>query len=166
VVDISMPVLNGIDAVRKLRALGHPARVVFLTMHTDAIYATRALAAGGQGYVVKHAAADELVDAIRAVLSGGQFVSAMLRDAGVLEALASPGRAQRDDIGLTGRQREVLQLVAEGRSAREIGAVLGISSRTVETHKYRIMDELGVTTTAELVQHAIRMGLVAGRTPT
>jgi DNA-binding CsgD family transcriptional regulator len=67
---------------------------------------------------------------------------------------------------LTGRQREVLQLVAEGRSAREIGAVLGISSRTVETHKYRIMDELGVTTTAELVQHAIRMGLVAGRTPT
>ena len=163
VVDVSMPVQNGIDAVRKLRAGGCGARVVFLSMHTDAAYATRALGVGAQGYVVKHAAADELVDAIRAVLRGGVFVSPQLRSAGVLDALADPKRTTRGALELTGRQREVLQLVAEGKSAREIGELLGISSRTVETHKYRTMDDLGVTTTAELIQHAIRLGLVPGR---
>lgn len=163
VVDVSMPLQNGIDAVRKLREAGCSARVVFLSMHTDAAYAVRALGAGAQGYVVKHAAADELVDAIRAVLRGEVFVSPPLRTAGVLDAAAGARPGQRAPLELTARQRDVLQLVAEGKSAREIGALLGISSRTVETHKYRMMDDLGVTTTAELIQHAIRLGLVPGR---
>lgn len=163
VVDVSMPVQNGIDAVRRLRASGNTARVVFLSMHTDAAYATRALGVGAQGYVVKHAAADELVDAIRTVLGGEVFVSPQLREAGVLDTLADPRRTTRAALELTARQREVLQLVAEGKSARAIGELLGISSRTVETHKYRMMDDLGVTTTAELIQHAIRLGLVPGR---
>jgi DNA-binding NarL/FixJ family response regulator len=163
VVDVSMPVQNGIDAVRRLRASGCNARIVFLSMHNDATYATRALGVGAQGYVVKHAAADELVDAIRTVLGGGMFVSPQLRSAGVLEAITDPRRAARQALELTARQREVLQLIAEGKSARAIGELLGISSRTVETHKYRMMDDLGVTTTAELIQHALRLGLVPGR---
>jgi DNA-binding NarL/FixJ family response regulator len=163
VVDVSMPLYNGIDAVRRLRERGCRARVVFLSMHTEPAYASRALAAGAQGYVVKHAAAEELIDAIRAALRGEVFLSPRLRPAAVAGGATEPRRTTRGALELTARQREVLQLVAEGKSAREIGERLGISSRTVETHKYRMMDDLGVTTTAELIQHAVRLGLVPGR---
>ena len=161
VVDISMPLLNGIDAVRMLREQGSTAKVVFLTMHSDATYLTRALDAGASGYVLKHAASDELITAIQHALRGQTFISPQLRNAPVEELLDETRRRLKPSIELTPRQREILQLLAEGKSAKEIGAILNISSRTVETHKYKMMDDLGVTTSAQLVQHAIRHGLVS-----
>lgn len=160
VADVSMPLLNGIDALRKMRRQGDTTRVVFLTMHPDVTSATRALEAGASGYVVKHAASDELVTAIRDALAGRRFVSPALRSPAVEERLIG-GEGKTTGIELTPRQQEVLQLLAEGRSAKEIGAILGISPRTAETHKYKMMDDLGLATTAELVHYAIRHGLVA-----
>ncbi len=161
VADISMPLLNGIDAVKKLREAGVTAKVVFLTMHPDVTYLSRALEAGASGYVLKHAAAEDLIAAIDCALRGERFISPQLRTAAVGEFLDETRRHGKEAIELTQRQREVLQLLAEGKSAKEIGGLLGISSRTVETHKYAMMDQLGVKTTAGLVQHAIRIGLVA-----
>lgn len=161
VADISMPLLNGIDAIRKLREEGIPSKVVFLTMHPDAGYLSRSLAAGASGYVLKHAAADELIIAIREALRGGKFISPQLRTGAIGNLLDETRRHTKQTIELTPRQRDVLQLLAEGKSAKEVGTLLGISPRTVETHKYQIMDDLGVKTTAQLVQHAIRLGLVS-----
>ena len=110
--------------------------------------------------MLKHAASDELVAAIRDALAGRLFVSPSLRTPAVEERLL-PGRERTRGLELTPRQTEVLQLLAEGKSAKEIGAILGISPRTAETHKYKMMDDLGLATTAELVQYAIRQGLVA-----
>jgi len=161
VADISMPLLNGIEAARILREEGARAKIVFLTMHPDVAYATRALEAGGSGYVLKHAASDELVAAIREALRGGVYVSGQLRTPALDEFMDKSRRHTRPAIELTQRQREVLQLLAEGKSAKEIGAILFISPRTVETHKYKMMDDLGLRTSAQLVQHAIRHGLVS-----
>jgi DNA-binding NarL/FixJ family response regulator len=163
VADVSMPLLNGIDAVRKMREEGGLAKVVFLTMHPDVVYATRALDAGASGYVLKHSASDELVEAIRVALRGGTYLSPQVRNPAVTELMDESRRHVKDTIELTGRQREVLQLLAEGKSAKEIGGLLGISARTVETHKYKIMDDLGLKTSAELVQYAVKTGL-AGST--
>ena len=160
VADVSMPLLNGIDALRKMRRQGDNTRVVFLTMHPDVTSATRALEAGASGYVLKHAASDELVTAIRDALAGRRFVSPALRSPAVEERLLR-GQGKTTGIELTPRQQEVLQLLAEGKSAKEIGAILGISPRTAETHKYKLMDDLGLATTAELVHYAVRHGLVA-----
>jgi DNA-binding NarL/FixJ family response regulator len=162
VTDISMPLLNGIDAIRKLRQSGANAKVVFLTMHPDIVFATRALEAGASGYVLKHSAPDELITAIHEALRGGTFISGALRNPALEELLDPSKRHVKATLELTGRQREVLQLLAEGKSAKEIAAILNISPRTVETHKYKIMDELGARTTAELVQHAIKHGLIGG----
>ncbi len=159
VADISMPLLNGLDAVRQLREQGVTAKFIFLTMHRDQTYATQALGVGASGYVLKHAASDELITAIRAALRGETYVSEALRNAARDEATVGGGKAPAD---LTGRQREVLQLFAEGKSAKEVAAILGISPRTAETHKYKLMDELAVKTGAELVQYAIRHGLISG----
>lgn len=161
VADISMPLLNGIDAVAQIREAGSEAKVVFLTMHPDPTYATRALQAGGSGYVLKHSASDELVTAIQQVLRGKTYLSPALQTAAVGEILDETGRHNRQVLELTPRQREVLQLLAEGKSAKEIGAILEISARTVETHKYKMMDDLGVKTTAGLVQYAIKHGIVS-----
>ena len=156
VADVTMPLLNGIQAVRRLRAAGSRARFIMLTMHPDAGYATEALAAGAAGYVLKHSAPEELVTAIREALAGRVYVTP--RIAGdVLEALRRGDEAQPR---LTARQAEVLQLIAEGRSAKEIAALLDLSPRTVESHKYAIMKRVGVKTTAELVRFAVRQGLV------
>ncbi|HYP13801.1 MAG TPA: response regulator transcription factor [Bryobacteraceae bacterium] len=162
VTDISMPLLNGIDAVSKLRQAGVDAKVVFLTMHPDLVFATRALEAGASGYVLKHSAPDELITAIHEAVSGGLFISQALRSPALEELLDPSKRHLKTNLELTGRQREVLQLLAEGKSAKEIATILNISPRTVETHKYKIMDELGAKTSAELVQHAIKHGLIAG----
>jgi DNA-binding NarL/FixJ family response regulator len=158
VADISMPLLNGIDAVREIRKTVRASRVVFLTMHTDVSYAKKALEAGGSGFVLKTSAADELLTAIKEALRGRKFVSPALSTP-VMEAIAST-RRKPDGDGLTQRQREVLQLVAEGKTLKEIGAILHVSPRTVEFHKYRIMDELGLRTTGELTQYALRHGLL------
>lgn len=161
VADISMPLLNGIDAVRQLHREGLAARIIFLTMHSDAIYLSRALETGASGYVLKHSAPDELLAAIDEALRGGTYVSPALQRPRIDELLDETRRRAKDILEPTSRQREVLQLLAEGKSAKEIGAILNISARTVETHKYKMMDDLGVKTTAELVQHAIRLGLIA-----
>jgi RNA polymerase sigma factor (sigma-70 family) len=161
VADISMPLLNGIEAVRQLRARGCDAKFVFLTMHQDAVYLSRALQAGASGYVLKHSAADELVTAIQEALRGGTFVSRQLRTPALEERRDETRRHVKETLELTPRQREVLQLLAEGKSAKEIGAILDISPRTVETHKYKMMDDLGVKTTAQLVQYAIKHGLAS-----
>lgn len=163
VADISMPQLNGIEAVRQLKgeADAVPAKIIFLTMHPEATFLSRALEAGASGYVLKHSASDELVTAIREVLSGRTYISPALRGPRVEELLDETRRHAKSILEPTPRQREVLQLLAEGKSAKEIGAILNISARTVETHKYKVMDDLGVRTTAELVQHAIKLGLIS-----
>ncbi len=154
VADISMPMLNGIDALQRIRETQPGIRFVFLTMHPDPSYVSRAFAAGASGYVLKHAAAEELIMALHHAQRGSRYVSSELNLNTVVEMLGESAH------NLTPRQRQVLQLLAEGNSAKQIGAILDISARTVETHKYKMMDDLGVKTTAELVQHAIRLGLV------
>src|SRR5262249_24630210 len=158
VLDISMPSLNGIDAAHQMRSANTRSKLVFLTMHREVAYAARALAAGASGYVLKHSAASELVTAIRESLAGGTYITPQI----VGDLLAAyrhgvpVGSVARE---LTPRQREVLQLTAEGRSAKEIATILHISRRTAEFHKARDMESLGVQTTAELVQDAIRTGI-------
>ena len=159
VLDISMPALNGIDAACQLRAAKSRAKVVFLTMHREVTYAARALEAGASGFVLKHSAASELVTAVREALKGGKYITPQIAG-DLLDSFrrGTPAGAEALD-NLTPRQREVLQLVAEGRSAKEIAAVLRISRRTAEFHKSRLMETLGVQNTAELIQYAIRTGV-------
>jgi DNA-binding NarL/FixJ family response regulator len=156
IVDISMPKLNGLEAVRRIRKEGIESRVIFLTMHPDVTYAASALEAGASGYVLKHAAHSELLQAVEKVLLGRKFISEK-----IAEELENVPDTRRDPIRrLTARQREVLQLLAEGRSAREVADILCISPRTVEFHKYRIMEELGLSSSAELVQYSIKQGII------
>lgn len=156
VVDISMPKLNGIEAVREIKKDGNKAKIIFLTMHPDVTYASRALEAGGLGFVLKHSAPSELLVAIENALSDKKFFTQS-----VAEQLDSTPLTRKDPIRkLTSRQREVLQLLAEGKSAKQVGDILFISPRTVEFHKYKIMEELGIHNSAELVQYAIKLGIV------
>jgi DNA-binding NarL/FixJ family response regulator len=159
VLDISMPSLNGIEAARQLRAANCRAKLVFLTMHREPTYAARALEAGASGFVLKHSAPSELVTAIEESLGGGTYVTPQIAGE-LLDSIRRGAPTGAKPLGdLTPRQREVLQLVAEGRSAKEIAAVLHISRRTAEFHKARLMGILGVQTTAELIQYAIRTGV-------
>jgi DNA-binding NarL/FixJ family response regulator len=160
VADVTMPGLGGIEATARL-AREHPdIRVVILTMHRHEAYARRALEAGALGYVLKVAAPDELVSAIEAALAGRVYVSAALSGTEPASTRRSGRSADGPTDWLTPRQREVLKLLAEGRTAKETGAILGISPRTVESHKYDIMRALGLERTAELFQLAVRSGLV------
>jgi DNA-binding NarL/FixJ family response regulator len=160
VADITMPQLNGIDALVQLRQLGSKAPVVFLTMHRDVAFARRALEAGAAGFVLKHSAPSELVTALHAALEGQTYLTPQLAGE-VLRAMKQDPSDSGDPVmALTPRQREVLHLLAEGHSAKEVSAALSISTRTVEFHKYQIMDTLGVHTSAELVHFAIKYGLV------
>jgi DNA-binding NarL/FixJ family response regulator len=161
VADVSMPLLNGIDATIQLKRIGSRAKVVFLTMHPDVAYAARAFEAGASGYVLKHSAPTELLEAVKQVLRGGTYVTPRLSEE--LIRFRREGAAIATDPSspkLTVRQREVLQLLAEGRSAKEVASVLKISPRTAEFHKYRLMEELRVKTSAELIQFAIRTGVI------
>lgn len=161
VTDISMPQLNGIDALIQLKKINPQVRVVFLTMHPEAAYARRALDAGAVGYVLKHSAPAELIKAVHAALNGKIFVSPPVA-AKIMQSTANHTPAPTSDMAdaLTPRQREILQLLAEGRSAKEIGSALDVSARTVEFHKYQIMQRLNVRTNAELVHFAIKHGIV------
>jgi DNA-binding NarL/FixJ family response regulator len=161
VADISMPSLNGIDAVAQIRQAGVSCRVVFLTMHRDVSYARRAMEAGASGYVLKHSAHDELVKAIREARRGQTYVTPVIAGE-LLRSYREEGPPRPDEARrLTPRQREVLQLTAEGRSAKEVASLLHISSRTAEFHRARVMKVLGIRTTAELVQYAIRNGIIS-----
>jgi len=157
VVDISMPVMNGLDAVRQLQKQGVTAKILFLTMHADDRLLAEAFAIGGSGYVLKQSAGEELILAIRRVLDGHKYITPLIAKEWV------EGVSKRIDstkkLTLTPRQREVLQLLIEGRTMKEVATRLGISTRTAESHKYVMMEGLGVDNTAELIQYAIKLGL-------
>lgn len=161
VADITMPRLNGLDALVRLKKDSPDVKVVFLTMHQDPAYARRALDAGAAGFVVKHSASDELVMAIHAALKGKTFITpALTRD--VLQEIQHGANENKiSDVSITPRQREILQLLAEGKSAKEIAKALSISARTVEFHKYQIMEANGLHSTAELIHFSIKHGIVA-----
>jgi DNA-binding NarL/FixJ family response regulator len=161
VLDISMPTLNGIDAARQIRGAGDRPKLVFLTMHCEVTYAARALDAGASAFVLKHSAASELVTAIHEALQGGTYITPQIASELVGFYRRVPPTGAEVSGKLTPRQREVLQLVAEGRSAKEIAAMLGISRRTAEFHKARLMESLGVQSMAELIQYAIRTGIIS-----
>ena len=160
VADVSMPHLNGIDALVRLRQGGDHTPVVFLTMHRDVAFARRALEAGASGFVLKHSAPAELLTAIRAALDGQIYLTPQLAGEVLDSMKQAPGKAADPVVSLTPRQREIVQLVAEGRSAKEIAASLSISTRTVEFHKYQMMQTLGLHTNSELIHFAIKHGLV------
>lgn len=156
VADFAMPGLNGIDAVRILKQQGLQAKCILLTMHADRALAMQAFSVGAVGYILKHSAGRELLKAIHGALRGKIFVSPYLK----LDPLSELKHHRTQALGLSSRQRQVLQLVAEGKSMKEVANQLGISTRTAETHKYRLMHVLGVRTTAELTQQAIRLRLI------
>jgi DNA-binding NarL/FixJ family response regulator len=159
VADISMPQLNGIDAMAQMKKDNPDIKVVFLTMHQEPAYARRALEAGAAGFVVKHSAPEELVMAIQAALKGQTFITPALASEVLRQARHEP-REGDDRQLLTPRQREILQLVAQGKSAKEIAAELAISARTVEFHKYQMMETHGLHSNAELIHFAIKHGIV------
>jgi len=161
IADITMPLLNGIEAIGQLKKAGSKAKVVFLTMHHDVMYASRAFEAGASGFVLKHSAPDELLAAIREVLKGRTYVTPIIAGE-LMNSYMNGANSQKEVFGkLTPRQREVLQLLAEGKSVKEIGRILNISTRTVEFHKYHMMKELEIETNAELVQFAIKHGIIS-----
>lgn len=158
VADIAMPHLGGLEALAELKKEDPGVRVVFLTMHAETAYARRALAEGALGFVIKHSAPVELVLAVRSAMEGRTYVTPSL--AGELLRPAGRETARETAGALTLRQREILQLLVAGRSAKEIAGVLGISPRTVEYHKYRMMESLGLHSSAELIHFAITHGVV------
>ena len=159
VTDISMPHLNGIDAARILLKESNSARLLFLSMHADLSLVEEAFRAGASGYVLKLCGADEIVNAIQCVARGATYITPSL--AGDLISMLLKGRTEVSrETTLTLRQREVLQLFAEGKTMKEVAILLGISTRTAESHKYEIMRELGIQTTAELIRYAVRIKLV------
>ncbi len=157
VMDVSMPGLNGIDATRRITRLLPEARVLALSSHGDGSYVKGMLEAGARGYLVKEAAADELKSALETIMRGRVYVSPGIADGRAEGCLqGDDGRAPR---ALSTREREVLQLVAEGKTSVEIAAVLQLSRRTVETHRRRIMDKLEIRSVAGLTRCAIRAGI-------
>jgi DNA-binding NarL/FixJ family response regulator len=155
--DVTMPVMGGVEALRQLKAEGSTARFVFLTVHTEPQLAAEALRAGAYGYLLKAAAGEELFEAIRAAMAGRVYLTSYItRD--VLQRISRP--SDRDDRLLTSRQREVLQLIAQGKRMKEIAVKLDISVRTVESHKSQLMTILNIKNTADLVKFAVKQGLV------
>ncbi|MBX3417250.1 MAG: response regulator transcription factor [Pirellulaceae bacterium] len=159
VVDISMPNLNGLQAIEKLRQHGCSARIVVLTMHVDPVFAARAISLGASAYVLKNSAVTFLLSAIQHAMSGETFIAEELSPNVSQLLLAGPDEFAVDQR-LTPRQLEVLKLFAEGYSAKEVARELSISKRTAENHKASIKRLLGVNSTAELTKLAIRFGLV------
>lgn len=147
--DVAMPGLSGLEALRRLRSEGVATPFVFLTMHTDAALAEEAMRAGASGFVLKHCAGEELVGAIDTVVRGGKYSTAQVAHDG-------------DTARLTPRQRQVLKLLADGAAMKEIASALGVSLRTVETHKYEMMRVLRVQSNAELIRWAVRHGITEG----
>ena len=157
VLDFSMPILNGLDAALEILRACPRAKAILLTMHTDDHYVLSALQAGVKGYVVKTQASSDLVRAIHEVLRGMMYLSPGVSEA-VVQAYLARAEIPRDP--LTSREREVLQLVAEGKSTKEVAGLLGISFKTAESHRTRILKKLDLHETAGLVRYAVRRGLI------
>jgi DNA-binding NarL/FixJ family response regulator len=163
ILDIGMPLLNGIDATRQIVHKAPNVKVLILSMHSDETYVTRALNAGATGYLLKDSAGKDLIKAVTAVSQGEAFFSPavsrlMLDD--YMRRAATSGVTDRYDT-LSDREREIFQLVAEGRSNKEVAELLGISPATVETHRARILQKLDIHNTAELVLYAVRRGVIS-----
>jgi two-component system response regulator NreC len=162
VLDIAMPLLNGIDVAAQLQTMAKPPRVIMLSMHTDESYILRALAAGAQGYLLKEATDEDLIPAIRTVATGKPFfspaVSAVLVE-DYMRHLKARGITDTFHL-LTAREREVLQLLAEGRSNKEVALQLDLALSTVETHRANLMQKLSLHNTAEIVLYAVRKGMI------
>lgn len=159
--DVAMPHLNGLDACERIRQRAPRAKVIVLTMDDDPATAAEAIRRGASGYLLKAAAASELFEAIEQVLSGKIYIAPAIAKgpAGVFVAQAEKGKSS----GLSLRQREVLQLLAEGKSMKEAADILNITPRTIAFHKYSMMEQLGFKTGADLIQYAVTLGLVSGR---
>jgi DNA-binding NarL/FixJ family response regulator len=156
VADISMPVMSGLDALTRLKADRADVRVIFLTMHAENELVLAALRAGASGFLLKQSAGEELVNAIEEVVQGRIYLTPAITKDVILEMARSASPRPKD---LTPRQRDVLRLIVAGRRMKEIASELNLSTRTVETHKYEMMETLGVQSTAELVKYAIQRGL-------
>lgn len=160
IADVAMPLLNGIEAAGQIRQQSPESKIIFLTMHPEEPFVRQALAAGGCGYVLKSSAGDELITAINEVLDGRVYVTESITEALKQSPRVGP-KADRSPIDeLTDRQREVLQLLAYGLQGKEIAATLNVSPKTVEFHKYRLMDVLGIRTIAQLARYAAKNGIV------
>ena len=159
VADISMPLLNGIDAVRQLKKSDNRTKVVFLTMHPDVSFAKLAFEVGASGYVIKNSASHELIAAIHAVMRGKTYVTPEIAGELIQTYKTSESGQKVFNQNLTDRQKEILQLITEGHPTKEIAATLCISVRTVERHKYNMMKELNLKTTADLVKYALEQGI-------
>ena len=157
ILDIAMPALNGVDAAREILRASPDTRTILLTIHEDNQYVVEALRAGVSGYLLKTKAASDLVQAIKEVSRGALYLSPGLsRD--VVKSFLENKEVKADP--LSPREREVLQLIAEGKTTKEVGAILGISVKTAESHRTRIMEKLGIHETATLVRYAIRQGVI------
>lgn len=162
--DIAMPLLNGIEAARQIKKFAPKTKLLFVTQNADREYVQVAMRVGASGYVLKQSAVRDVVNALHEIFEGGFYVSPLLRR-GIPEILIKSGQNPSELFGvaLTPRQRQVLQLVAEGKSTKETAAILNISVKTVDFHKAGIMEEVGVRTTAELTRYAIEHGIIGGR---
>jgi DNA-binding NarL/FixJ family response regulator len=157
VIDVAMPLLNGLDAGRQLKAQRRSVKLIYLTMNPDPYVASEALRLGASGYVLKSSAAQELKQAIQEALRGRSYITPLIAG-DVVGSLMAPQDPRPE---LTDRQREVLQLLAEGKSMKEVAAILDLTPRTVAFHKYRMMEQLQLKTSAELVKFAVKQGVVA-----
>jgi DNA-binding NarL/FixJ family response regulator len=161
ILDITMPLLNGIDACRQIKKEWPEARLIFLSMHANLVYLREALSAGGAGFILKSSAREELIAAIDQVMRGRFYVTAHFGAEVQQHVVSGLANGRRSPSRLTDRQREILQLIAEGRANKEIAGILTVSVKTVEFHRGRIMNKLGLRTTAELTRFAVQQGLVA-----
>jgi DNA-binding NarL/FixJ family response regulator len=161
IVDVAMPLLNGLDAGQQVKEFLPAVKLVYLTMNHDADLAAEAFRRGASGYLLKTCAASELVIAVREVLRNKSYLSPMIAKDTVDFLLRQDKKLIDDEDRLTERQREVLQLLAEGKCMKEVAGVLNITTRTVAFHKYRIMEVLNAKSSAELVQYAMRNHLIA-----
>jgi DNA-binding NarL/FixJ family response regulator len=160
IMDIWMPRLGGIDATRRIGKKGSNAKILVLSMHENRTYVEEVLRAGAAGYIVKNSAPEDLMEAIDAVCAGASYLSPAITQQ-VVDAIARPGDTSPTGISvLTGREREVLQLIAEGLSSKEIAQMLGVSLKTIDSHRSNLMEKLDIHKVSGLVRFAIRAGLV------
>jgi DNA-binding NarL/FixJ family response regulator len=159
VADIGMPLMNGLEAGMRLKLLMPRIKLIFLTMNKDPDLALEAMRSGASGYLLKTSAAEELIRAIRLVLKGASYITPQLAR-GMDKAFINNPEGRGHARTLTPRQREVVQLLAEGKSMKQVASVLNVTQRTVAFHKYRAMGELNIETTAELIQFAVKSGMV------
>jgi len=162
ILDISMPLLNGFEAARQIREILPAAKMIFLSQHLNPAYLKHALRVGATGYVLKSGATEELQKAIHTVLRGKTYITPSFGEDVIARLWNRSGEVNEESEELTTRQREILQLIVEGRSSKEMADILHVSIKTIEFHRARIMNKLGVRTVAELTKVALQQGLIAG----